>query len=160
MIKEEKIEFTAKWCKYSKYNIEKKEDKFYIVADKNAIPNTYDPFEIRNQILKDLLVIGKESVGNNTSISALEFEKKYFWKDSKIDWSKTMKSNDNHRNAGLDDYFKQTEGDRLDDIIFSKNYAETISEIIDFATTIYDIKLLICAYLYDDVSDDIKEVYY
>ena len=71
-----------------------------------------------------------------------------------------MKSNDYHRNAGLDDYFKQTEGDRLDDIIFSKNYAETISEIIDFATTIYDIKLLICAYLYDDVSDDIKEVYY
>ena len=65
MIKEEKIEFTAKWCKYSKYNIEKKEDKFYIVADKNAIPSTYDPFEIRNQILKDLLVIGKESVGNN-----------------------------------------------------------------------------------------------
>lgn len=71
-----------------------------------------------------------------------------------------MKSNDYHRNAGPDDYFKQTEGDRLDDIIFSKNYAETISEIIDFATTIYDIKLLICAYLYDDVSDDIKEVYY
>ena len=24
MIKEEKIEFTAKWCKYSKYKIEKK----------------------------------------------------------------------------------------------------------------------------------------
>ena len=159
MIKEEKIEFTAKWCKYSKYNIEKKDEQFYIVADKNAIPGTYDPFEIRNLILKDLLVIGKESVGNNTSISALEFEKKYFWKDSKIDWSKTMKSNDYHRNAGPDDYFKQTEGDRLDDIIFSKNYAETISEIIDFATTIYDIKLLICAYLYDDVSDDIKEVY-
>ena len=218
MIKEEKIEFTAKWCKYSKYNIEKKDEQFYIVADKNAIPSTYDPFEIKNQILKDLLVIGKESVGNNifklgdkkitieaqskmeefqklvlefvsnygllgnfrylpenydfmdngdipvnlgynTSISALEFEKKYFWKDSKIDWSKTMKSNDYHRNTGLDDYFKQTEGDRLDDIIFSKNYTETISEIIDFATTIYNIKLLICAYLYDDVSDDIKEIY-
>ena len=185
MIKEEKIEFTAKWCKYSKYNIEKKDEQFYIVADKNAIPSTYDPFEIRNQILKDLLVIGKESVGNNifklgdkkitieaqskmeefqklvlefvsnygllgnfrylpenydfmdngdipvnlgynTSISSLEFEKKYFWKDSKIDWSKTMKSNDYHRNTGLDDYFKQTEGDRLDDIIFSKNYTETI----------------------------------
>ena len=218
MIKEEKIEFTAKWCKYSKYKIEKKDDKFYIVADKNAIPCTYDPFDVKNQILKDLLVIGKESVenemykignreisieaqskmekfqnlvlefvnnygllgnfrylpenyefmdngdipvnlGNNTSVSALEFEKKYFWKDSKIDWSKTMNSNDYHRNTGLDDYFKQSEGDRLDDIIFSKNYSETIAEIINFATIIYNKKLLICAYLYDDVSEDIKEVY-
>lgn len=218
MIKEEKIEFTAKWCKYSKYKIEKKDDKFYIVADKNAIPCTYDPFDVKNQILKDLLVIGKESVENemykignreisieaqskmekfqnlvlefvnnygllgnfrylpenyefmdngdipvnlenNTSVSALEFEKKYFWKDSKIDWSKTMNSNDYHRNTGLDDYFKQSEGDRLDDIIFSKNYSETIAEIINFATIIYNKKLLICAYLYDDVSEDIKEVY-
>ena len=218
MIKEEKIEFTAKWCKYSKYKIEKKDDKFYIVADKNAIPSTYDPFDVKNQILKDLLVIGKESVenemykignreisieaqskmekfqnlvlefvnnygllgnfrylpenyefmdngdipvnlGNNTSVSALEFEKKYFWKDSKIDWSKTMNSNDYHRNTGLDDYFKQSEGDRLDDIIFSKNYSETIAEIINFATIIYNKKLLICAYIYDDVSEDIKEVY-
>lgn len=218
MIKEEKIEFTAKWCKYSKYKIEKKDDKFYIVADKNAIPCTYDPFDVKNQILKDLLVIGKESVENemykignreisieaqskmekfqnlvlefvnnygllgnfrylpenyefmdngdipvnlenNTSVSALEFEKKYFWKDSKIDWSKTMKSNDYHRNTGLDDYFKQSEGDRLDDIIFSKNYSETIAEIINFATIIYNKKLLICAYIYDDVSEDIKEVY-
>ena len=218
MIKEEKIEFTAKWCKYSKYKIEKKDDKFYIVADKNAISSTYDPFDVKNQILKDLLVIGKESVENemykignreisieaqskmekfqnlvlefvnnygllgnfrylpenyefmdngdipvnlenNTSVSALEFEKKYFWKDSKIDWSKTMNSNDYHRNTGLDDYFKQSEGDRLDDIIFSKNYSETIAEIINFATIIYNKKLLICAYIYDDVSEDIKEVY-
>lgn len=218
MIKEEKIEFTAKWCKYSKYKIEKKDDKFYILPDKKATPSTYDPFELKNEILKDLLVIGKESVGDdifklgdkelsteaqskmekfqnlvlnfvnnygllgnfrylpenyefmdngeipvnlgyNTSISALEFEKKYFWKDSEMDWSRTMKANDYHRNTGFDDNFKQTEGDRLDDIIFSKNYAETISEIIDFATTIYNKKLLICAYLYDDVADDIKEVY-
>lgn len=152
MIKEKKIEFTAKWCKYSKYIIEKKDDKYYIFPNKNAKPSTYDPFEVKNQILKDLLVIGKESVGNemfklgnkevtieaqskmekfqnlvfefvsnygllgnfrylpenyefmdngdipvnlgyNTSISALEFEKKYFWKDSKMDWSNTMKAN-------------------------------------------------------------------
>lgn len=218
MIKEEKIEFTAKWCKYSKYKIEKKDDKFYILPDKKATPSTYDPFDLKNEILKDLLVIGKESVGDdifklgdkelsteaqskmekfqnlvlnfvnnygllgnfrylpenyefmdngeipvnlgyNTSISALEFEKKYFWKDSEMDWSRTMKANDYHRNTGFDDNFKQTEGDRLDDIVFSKKYAETISEIIDFATTIYNKKLLICAYLYDDVADDIKEVY-
>ena len=218
MIREEKIEFTAKWCKYSKYIIEKKDDKYYILPDKNAKPSTYDPFEVKNQILKDLLVIGKESVDNemfklgdkevsiealskmekfqnlvlefvnnygllgnfrylpenyefmdngeipvnlgyNTSISALEFEKKYFWKDSEIDWSNTMDSNDYHRNTGLDEYFKQTEGDRLDDIIFSKNYAETIAEIINFATIIYNKKLLICAYLYDDVSEDIRQVY-
>ena len=153
MIREEKIEFTAKWCKYSKYIIEKKDDKYYILPDKNAKPSTYDPFEVKNQILKDLLVIGKESVDNemfklgnkevsiealskmekfqnlvlefvnnygllgnfrylpenyefmdngeipvnlgyNTSISALEFEKKYFWKDSEIDWSNIMDSND------------------------------------------------------------------
>ena len=218
MIKEERIEFTAKWCKYSKYIIEKNNDKYYILPDKNAKPSTYDPFEVRNQILKDLLVIGKESVGNeifklgnkelsteaqskmekfqklvlefvnnygllgtfrylpenydfmdnadipvvlgyNKVMTAKEFEKSYFWADTKMDWSKTMKANDYQRNAGLDDYFKQTEGDRLDDIIFSKNYAETISEIIDFAISIYNRKLVICAYLYDDVPDDIKEVY-
>lgn len=218
MIREEKIEFTAKWCKYNKYIIEKKDDKYYILPDKNAKASTYDPFEVKNQMLKDLLVIGKESIGNemfklgnkevsieaqskiekfqnlvlefvsnygllgnfrylpenyefmdngeipvnlgyNTSISALEFEKKYFWKDSKIDWAETMKSDDYHRNTGLDSNFKQTEGNRLNDIVFSKNYAETIAEIIDFATIIYNRKLLICAYLYDDVSEDIKQVY-
>ena len=218
MIREEKIEFTAKWCKYSKYIIEKKDDKYYIFPDKNAKPSTYDPFEVKNQILKDLLVIGKESVGNemfklgnkevtieaqskmekfqnlvfefvsnygllgnfrylpenyefmdngdipvnlgyNTSISALEFEKKYFWKDSKMNWSSTMKANDYHRNTGLNDDFEQIEGDRLNDVIFSKNYAETIAEIINFATIIYNKKLLICAYLYDDVSEDIRQVY-
>lgn len=218
MIKEEKIEFTAKWCKYDKYIIEKNDEKYYILPDKNAKPSTYDPFEVKNQILKDLLAIGKESVENemykignievcieaqskmekfqnlvlefvtnygllgnfrflpesydfmdngelpvkfgfNTSVSALEFEKRYFWKDSKMDWSRTMKADDYHRNTGLDDYFKQSEGDRLDDIIFSKNYAETITEIIDFAVNIYNRKLLICAYLYDDVSEDIREVY-
>ena len=218
MIKEERIEFTAKWCKYSKYIIEKNNDKYYILPDKNAKPSTYDPFEVRNQILKDLLVIGKESVGNeifklgnkelsteaqskmekfqklvlefvnnygllgtfrylpenydfmdnadipvvlgyNKVMTAKEFEKSYFWADTKMHWSKTMKANDYQRNAGLDDYFKQTEGDRFDDIIFSKNYVETISEIIDFAISIYNRKLVICAYLYDDVPDDIKEVY-
>lgn len=218
MIREEKIEFTAKWCKYDKYIIEKKDDKYYILPDKNAKASTYDPFEVKNQMLKDLLVIGKESIGNemfklgnkevsieaqskmekfqnlvlefvsnygllgnfrylpenyefmdngeipvnfgyNTSISALEFEKKYFWKDSKIDWQSTMKSDDYHRNTGLDSNFKQTEGNRLNDIVFSKNYSETIAEIIDFATIIYNRKLLICAYLYDDVSEDIKQVY-
>ena len=218
MIREEKIEFTAKWCKYDKYIIEKKDDKYYILPDKNAKASTYDPFEVKNQMLKDLLVIGKESIGNemfklgnkevsieaqskmekfqnlvlefvsnygllgnfrylpenyefmdngeipvnlgyNTSISALEFEKKYFWKDSKIDWQATMKSDDYHRNTGLDSNFKQTEGNRLNDIVFSKNYAETIAEIIDFATIIYNRNLLICAYLYDDVSEDIKQVY-
>ena len=64
MIREEKIEFTTKWCKYIKYVIEKKNDKYYILPDKNAKTSTYDPFEIKNQILKDLLVIGKESVDN------------------------------------------------------------------------------------------------
>ena len=218
MIREERIEFTTKWCKYSKYIIEKKDEKYYILPDKNAKPSTYDPFEVKNEILRDLLIIGKESaenevakignkdvsvevqskmekfqnlvlefvtqygllgnfrylpenydfmdngeipvnLGYNTSMSALEFEKKYFWKDSKIDWSRTMRANDYHRNTGLDDDFKQTEGDRLDDMVFSKNYAETISEIINFATIIYNKKLLICAYLYDDVSDDIRELY-
>ena len=218
MIREEKIEFTAKWCKYSKYKIEKFSDTVYIVPEKNATPTIYDPFEIKNQILKDLLVIGKESSGNdvfkfgdkkitteaqskmenfqeivlefvnnygllgnfrylpenydfmdneeilvqlenNISMSALEFEKKYFWKDSKIDWSKAMKTDDYLRNSGLNNNLEQTERNRLDDIVFSKNYTETISEIIDFATTIYNKKLLICAYLYDDVPEDIKKVY-
>ena len=47
------------------------------------------------------------NLGYNTSISALEFEKKYFWKDSKMDWSNTMKANDYHRNTGLNDDFEQ-----------------------------------------------------
>jgi hypothetical protein len=70
-----------------------------------------------------------------------------------------MKSNDYQRNTGLNESFKQTEGDRLNDIVFSKKYAETISEIINFAIIIYNKKLLICAYLYDDVSDDIRQLY-
>ena len=64
MIREEKIEFTAKWCKYDKYIIEKNDEKYYILPDKNAKPSTYNPFEVKNQILKDLLTIGKESVEN------------------------------------------------------------------------------------------------
>ena len=76
-----------------------------------------------------------------------------------MDWSNTMKANDYHRNTGLNDDFEQIEGDRLNDVIFSKNYAETIAEIINFATIIYNKKLLICAYLYDDVSEDIRQVY-
>ena len=64
MIKEEKTEFTAKWCKYDKYIIEKKDEKYYILPDKSSKPSTYDPFEVKNQILKDLLVIGKESMEN------------------------------------------------------------------------------------------------
>lgn len=44
--------------------IERKDDKYYILSHKNAKPSTYDPFEIKNQILKDLLVIGKESADN------------------------------------------------------------------------------------------------
>ena len=61
MIREEKIDFTAKWCKYSKYIIEKKDDKYYILPDKNAKPSTYDPFKVKNQknqILQLFLNIG------------------------------------------------------------------------------------------------------
>ena len=91
MIREEKIEFTTKWCKYSKYVIEKKDDKYYILPDKNAKPSTYDPFEIKNQILKDLLVIGKESVDNEmfklvnkeVSIEALSKIEKFCLEQSK-----------------------------------------------------------------------------
>ncbi len=218
MIKEEKIEFTTRWCKYSKYKIAKKDDKLYILPDEKSTPVTYDPFDYRNEILKDLLIIGKEATGNevfkitdknltaevqskmenfqklildfvtnygllgnfrylpedydfmdnedipvklgyNKSTTAKEFEKRYFCFDKKIDWSKSMKRPDFDRHSGLDDYFKQTEGDRLDDIIFSKYYSESLAEIIIFAEDIYNLKRLICAYLYDDVSDDIKEMY-
>lgn len=34
MIREEKIEFTTKWCKYSNYITEKKDDKFYVFPGK------------------------------------------------------------------------------------------------------------------------------
>lgn len=42
--------------------IERKDDKYYILSHKNAKPSTYDPFEIKNQILKDLLVIEKNQL--------------------------------------------------------------------------------------------------
>jgi hypothetical protein len=218
MIKEEKIEFTTRWCRYSKYRIEEKENKLYILPDENSKPITYDPFDFRNEILRDLLVIGKEAMdrglfkmndrnltaevqskmgsfqklvinfvtnygllgnfrylpadydfmdnedipvklGYNKIATAKEFEKRYFIFDKKIDWSKSMDANDFTRNSGFDADFNQIEGDRLNDIIFSKNYAETLAEIIMFAEEIYDLKYLISAYLYDDASEDIKDVY-
>lgn len=39
----------------------------------------------------------------NMSTTAKEFEKRYFWADSKMDWSKSMKANDLHRNTGMDE---------------------------------------------------------
>ena len=147
--KEVSIEAQSKMEKFQNLVLEFVND-YGLLGNFRYLPESYD-FMNNGEI--------PVSFGFNNSVSALEFEKRYFWKDSKMDWSRTMKADDYHRNTGLDDYFKQSEGDRLDDIIFSKNYAETIAEIIDFAVNIYNRKLLICAYLYDDVSEDIREVY-
>ena len=218
MIREEKIEFTAKWCKYSKYKIEKKDDKIYILPDEKSKPSTYDPFEYTNEILRDLLIIGKEAsdndvvkindnslkyeiqskmeifqkliidfvnnyglignfrylpenydfmdneeipvnLGYNKSMPANEFEKKYFCFDESKDWTHKMDTLEYFKHTGLDDNSKQKEGDRLNDIIFSKYYAETVSELLNFAEDIYNLKNLIFAYLYDNTPEDIKEMY-
>ncbi len=219
MIKEEKIEFMSKWCKYSKYKIEKNNNILYVLPDENAVPITYDPFEIKNDILKDLMIIGEMVNGDETikftntnltyeaksktkefqkvvldfvskygllgnfryfpknfdflekdneisysskldsSLSIIDFEQRYFWPDKKIDWSKKMTVNDLHRNSGLDANLIQVEGDRLNDFIFSKNYAEPISEIIDFAESVYVTKGVIGTYLYGNLEPDLKEFY-
>ncbi len=62
MIKEERITFWAKWCKYDKYNIVKHDDKMYIIPDEKAKPSTYNPFEVKEELLKDILMLGKESI--------------------------------------------------------------------------------------------------
>jgi len=218
MIKEEKIEFTSRWCKYSTYKILKRDEKLYILPDKKAIPNTYDPFDYRNEILRDLLMIGKEvyesditktndyalkyeilskienfqllvfnfvsqygllgnfrylpenydfmdnakipvRLGFNETTTANEFEKRYFGFDKSLDWTRKMNATEYCKHSGFDDYFRQTEGDRLNDIIFSKYYSETLAEILNFAERIYSTKIAIYTYLYSDEPNDIKEMY-
>lgn len=217
MIKEEKIEFTAKWCKYSKYKIAERDDKLYVLPDEKSEPSTYNPFECGNEMLKDMLVIGKEVwenqtyklarevryeilskskeyqelvvdfankygllgnfrylpenhdfmdkkdlpviLGYNKFTTRNEFEYKYFGFDKKVDWSKGTDVLDYARFTGLDDYLRQVEGDRLNDPIFTKYYSETVAEILEFAAHIYDQKRIILAYLYEDTTDDIREMY-
>lgn len=219
MIKEEKINFTAKWCKYSKYKIVDRDDKLYILPDENSKPSTYDPFEFSNELLKEMLTIGKEvaenktininsnalkyeilskdeyfqklvlkfvnkygllgmfkfwpdsyefitnpelsvSTGRGRYVSAKEFWQRYFCFETTIDWAGELPyCIDFSYLTGLNDFMKQTEGDRLDDIVFARNYAETVSEILDLAELIYENKKLINAYFYDEVSEDVKEMY-
>ena len=220
MIKEERITFWAKWCKYDKYSIVKHDDKIYIIPDENAKPSTYNPFDVKEELLKDILMLGKESIdfddrkisdwrmvaeikskmesyqkkvlnfvtkygllgnfryfpedinfiekdkiellrGFHSDIKeTVNYEKLYFWADKKIDWNHKMNVDDFQRNCGLDNNFEQTEGDRLNDFIFSKFYSESISEILDFAEQMYRFMTTMYTYFNDDnLEDDIKQIY-
>lgn len=215
MIKEEKIEFTARWCKYDKYKIVSYEDKAYIMPDEGAKPSTYDAFDFSNEMLKDILSIAKELSESKEIIYPLKYEilskdkhfqeltldfvTKYgllgmfrylpesydFMDDRKLPvrlkGSMTVNSEefwlkyycfepcincaegfpediDYYKLCGFDHSFKQTEGDRLDDLVFAKKYAEPISELLYFASRIYDHKQLLIAF-YQETNEDIKEFY-
>lgn len=66
MIREEKIEFTAKWYKYSKYRIAERDGNLYVLPDEQSEPSKYNPFECSNEMLKDILAIGKKVWDNET----------------------------------------------------------------------------------------------
>lgn len=60
MIKEEKIDFCSKWGRFNKYNLVEHGGELYIVPDKNATFEIYDPFKYQNEILNSLLTIAYE----------------------------------------------------------------------------------------------------
>lgn len=71
--------FSAQWIKYSDYKIvEVKKDK-YIKPKENANYELYDPFEYADEILVDILNLGRVMEEDATKLTEykLEFVKKY-----------------------------------------------------------------------------------
>lgn len=62
MIKDYKVNLVSKWVKYNDYEIVPVEYDYYIRPVKNSKYTIYDPFEVSNEILKDILNLGKYSV--------------------------------------------------------------------------------------------------
>lgn len=79
MMKNPENNFSAQWVKYSDYEIvEVKKDK-YIKPKENATYELYDPFECADDILVDILNLGRvvEEDVNKLAEYILEFIKKY-----------------------------------------------------------------------------------
>lgn len=78
MNKNQANNFTALWVKYSEYEIVEEKKVKYIKPSENAQYEVYDPFEIADEILVDILNIGKLA-GEDKYVdkSILEFVNKY-----------------------------------------------------------------------------------
>lgn len=79
MMKNPENNFSAQWVKYSDYEIvEVKKDK-YIKPKENANYEIYDPFECADEILVDILNLGRIMEEDSTELAeyTLEFVKKY-----------------------------------------------------------------------------------
>lgn len=61
MNKNQENNFTALWVKYSEYEIVEEKKVKYIKPTENAKYEVYDPFEVADEILVDILNIGKIS---------------------------------------------------------------------------------------------------
>ena len=62
MIKDYSINVMSDWVKYSDYEIINSENSYYIIPTKNSRHSVYDPFDVSNDLLKDILSLGKYSV--------------------------------------------------------------------------------------------------
>ena len=72
--------FRTIWFKYSDYEIVEVEDKHYITPKENSKVAMYDPFDVADEILVDILMIGRYIEKNDISSSndaIMEFVKKY-----------------------------------------------------------------------------------
>lgn len=80
MVTNDKQNFSSVWVKYSDYEIVKVEDKHYITPKEDAKVGMYDPFDVSNELLVDILMIGREVKLDNLEKAGdlvLEFAKKY-----------------------------------------------------------------------------------
>ena len=72
--------FRTFWFKYSDYETVEVEDKHYITPKENSKVAMYDPFDVADEILVDILMIGRYIEKNDISSSndaIMEFVKKY-----------------------------------------------------------------------------------
>lgn len=81
MIKENNFNFKGFWAKYNDYEIIKSNNEFYIRPIKNSEYTIYDVYDVDKEILKDFLLIGRETLNytNNRDIECnlMSTETKY-----------------------------------------------------------------------------------
>ena len=81
MIKENNFNFKGFWAKYNDYEIIKSNNEFYIRPVKNSEYTIYDVYDVDKEILKDFLLIGRETLNytNNRDIECnlMSTETKY-----------------------------------------------------------------------------------
>lgn len=216
MVRNENISMRGTWCKYSKYELKERDDITFIVPTKNSKPSTYDVFDVKNEILKDLLYIGKifweepsknmqdqkakeiffskrkdfqklaldfvnkygflgnadylpenldfyddenlgVKLGYHNVVPTLDFEKHYFGFLDR-DWSKTLDVNEMQYLSGKNEKNEQIGEKRPEQFIFAKEYSESVYEILEFASQIYDKMFVISSYEKAETEDE-KEMF-